>query len=209
MCIRDRWRFANPRPELRRALARRARCVVAARVGKHLAFCEVPADVVFSEQLVVIADDTPARLGALIGWPHDAWARAHSSSLQTGLRYLPSRAFVTFPFPPPTDEVAAATRALLAARAGALGALGVGLTTLRDRVESPGELDPRVLHLRACHDALDRAALAAHGWHDLTPPARGGAPPAERERFELAVVERLADENERRARRGDAAAALV
>lgn len=203
------WRFANQRPELRRALAGRERCVVAARVGKHLAFCEVPADVVFSEQLVVIADDAPARLGALIGWPHDAWARAHSSSLQSGLRYLPSRAFLTFPFPHPTDAVAAATRDLLAARADALAALGVGLTTLRDRVESSSEADPRVLLLRARHDALDRAVLAAHGFDDLTPPARGVASPAERERFELEVVERLADENERRARRGDAGAALV
>lgn len=203
------WLFANPRPELRRALAGRTRCIVAARVGKHLAFCHASTDAVFSEQLVVIADDAPARLGSLLAWPHDAWARAHSSSLQSGLRYLPSRAFATFPFPPPTEAVVAATGALLEARAATLRALGVGLTTLRDRLESAAEEDPRVLHLRELQAGLDRAVLAAHGFDDLTPPPRGAAPPEERERFELAVVERLGDENERRARRGDGAAALV
>ncbi len=206
------WRFANARPELRRALVGRDRCIVAPRVAKHLAFAWASSDVVFSEQLVVVASDAPGRLGALVSWAHDAWARAHSSSLQSGLRYLPSRAFATFPFPRPNGgacAIDAAALTLVAARDAAARALGVGLTTLRDRLDAGADDTPGIARLRDAQRALDVAVLDAFGWSDLTPPTRGACTAREREAFEAAVVERLADENQRRAPRGDGEASLV
>lgn len=206
---RDWWRFANARPELRHALAGRQRCIVAPRVAKHLAFATVQADLVFSEQLVVVACDAPALLGVLASWVHDAWARAHSSSLQSGLRYLPSRAFGTFPFPSPGEAVDGAARGLERTRDDAARALRVGLTTLRDRVDGETGGDPHVVRLREAHQALDQAVVDAFHWSDLRVPGRASCSAAERDAFEAEVVRRLADENQRRAARGDAAGSLV
>ncbi len=196
------WRFANPRPELRRALVGHATCFVAPRVAKHLAFARVPTTLVFSEQLVVIVTSAVERLGVLASTPHEAWARAHSSSLQAGLRYLPSRALATFPFPEDasaTNALADATEELLEAQVRTTGALGIGLTKLRDLEAGPA-VPEALLDVIEARAKLDRATLAAYGWRDLAAPPPSAGPTA-RDAFAIEVVQRLAVESERRGRR--------
>jgi hypothetical protein len=56
---------------------------------------------------------------------------------------------------------------------------------------------------------LDQAVVDAFEWSDLRVPSRAARFAAERDAFEAEVVRRLADENQRRAARGDAAGSLV
>lgn len=199
------WRFANVRSTLRARLEGKPSCLVAARVAKHLVFVHADPRFMFSEQLVVVPRSDAWMFAVLASGAHLAWARAHSSSLQDGLRYLPSRVLATFPFPEGSRrDLETCGTALRQARDTAASSLNVGLSTLRDRVEAG---DQSVGALRDAEDAVDRAVLAAYGWSDLERPRNASSSRLPHD--DAKVVERLADENTRRARRGKAETALV
>jgi len=169
------WRFANTRPELRSALRGRSRCLVTARVTKHLCFAFQPTGRVFSEQLLVFAFDDYARFAVLESRVHDVWARLLSSSFGEGLRYTPSEAFETFPFP--NLETPQNARSLTAigerlhqARAAFVIERKIGLTAMRNRVADPFCADTEAIALRHLYEDLDRSVLAAYGWPDIAVP---------------------------------------
>jgi hypothetical protein len=68
--------------------------------SKYGRFSYVPTDVVFSNLIVVICDDSPATFSILNSSIHECWAWKYSSKLGAStLRYTPSVAFETYPFP--------------------------------------------------------------------------------------------------------------
>lgn len=194
------FRFANARPELRAALAPLTRCLVAARVTKHLSFSFQPVSRVFSEQLVVFAFESYARFAVLESRVHEVWARLLSSSLGEGLRYLPSEAFDSFPFPEarhlrPGGALDTLGRRLYEARAERLVEAGIGLTTLKNQLLDRFVADDGTRRLRALYEELDRCVLDAYGLCGVEVPTFA-APlsPADRAphaSFEDAVVEHL------------------
>ncbi|WP_437309484.1 DNA methyltransferase [Sorangium sp. So ce388] len=202
------WQFANPRPELRRRIAPLRRCLVAARVTKHLCFAFQPVDRTFSDQLCVFAIEDCARFAVLQSRAHEAWARLLSSTMGEGLRYAPSDCVETFPFPrlehlDPGGLLDAAGERLYAARAHLMAELGEGLTAMYNLLKDPACARPGVIELRRLHEELDRAVLAAYGFDDIeVPPYTAPASPGEgREAgaFEDQVIDRLFALNEARA----------
>ena len=110
------------------------------------------------------AADDDYSMGILLSRAHDAWAWARSSTLETRLRYTPSSAFETFPFPDPGSpdvraKVAAASAALYARRTALCAEHQVGLTRLYNLMDEGAFTDLKALQLE-----LDRAVVAAHGW---------------------------------------------
>ncbi|HTN92510.1 MAG TPA: DNA methyltransferase [Sorangium sp.] len=211
------WQFANPRPELRRRIAPLRRCLVAARVTKHLCFAFQPVDRTFSDQLCVFAIEDCARFAVLQSRAHEAWARLLSSTMGEGLRYAPSDCVETFPFPRPEHLdpgglLDAAGERLYAARAHLMAELGEGLTAMYNLLKDPACERPGVVELRRLHEELDRAVLDAYGFDDIeVPPYTAPSSPGEgREAgaFEDQVIDRLFALNEARAaeeaRRGEA-----
>ncbi|MGK3995621.1 DNA methyltransferase [Sorangium sp. So ce1024] len=202
------WQFANPRPELRRRVAPLRRCLVAARVTKHLCFAFQPVDRTFSDQLCVFAIDDHARFAVLQSRAHEAWARLLSSTMGEGLRYAPSDCVETFPFPRPEHLgrgglLEAAGERLYAARARLMAELGEGLTAMYNLLKDPACARPGVVELRRLHEEMDRAVLAAYGFDDIeVPPYAAPATPGERQAagaFEDQVIDRLFALNEARA----------
>jgi hypothetical protein len=94
---------------------------------------------------------------------HTDWAAKKSSTLRQDIRYTPSSAFETFPWPQATaaqrEEIARAARELLAKRSALCAEQGIGLTTLYNRLD-----DGAFAELRSLHRALDLAVLDAYGW---------------------------------------------
>lgn len=89
---------------------------------------------------VVFAFDDDYAMGILMSRAHTAWAWARASTLETRIRYTPSSAFETFPWPNPVtkaqrDRVATACRALLARRTEVCKAEQIGLTKLYNGVD--------------------------------------------------------------------------
>ena len=158
------WLFAEPRPGMRRALAERPRYVAIGRVGKRMLLAWQDPWTCPSDLVNVVAADDDYSMGILLSRAHDAWAWARSSTLETRLRYTPSSAFETFPFPDPVSpqaraRVAGASSALYARRTELCADHQIGLTKLHNLMDEGAFTDLKSLHLE-----LDRAVVAAYGW---------------------------------------------
>ena len=164
------WLFGADRVELRKAIVQCDRVLVVARVGQHGSFTFLPTEIVYSEQLIVIAIQTYSAFCTLQSRTHEIWARFFGSSMKDDLRYTPSDCFETFPFPDNWETDAtleAAGEAYYTYRAQLLINNNQGLTTTYNRFHDPQETDPAILHLRELHSEMDQAALTAYGWHNI------------------------------------------
>jgi len=124
------WRFAEPRPGLRRALIGRDRYIATIAHSKFRLFVWLPATTSPDQALITIARDDDTAFGVLQSRFHELWALRLGTSLEDRPRYTPTTTFETFPFPEgltpniPADEYAGDPRAKrIAAAAKALDEL--------------------------------------------------------------------------------------
>jgi hypothetical protein len=202
------WQFGRWTPALFDALAPMSRCLAISIHSKHLLFSLQAPNQVFSHGVQVFVLSAYASLAILQSRIHEAWARLLSSSLEDRLRYAASDCFETFPFPQPDPrtvipELESIGERLYTARAQYMVDTNQGLTKTYNALKDPNVLlDPRVLELRALHEELDRAVLAAYGWSDLEVPPFCALTPAHhkaRTTFDDEVIDRLFVLNEARA----------
>lgn len=157
------WQLWRPRPELRRATAALGRFIAGNRLGKRMFFVWCNPDWRPSDQTITFALDSDYAIGVLTSRIHTGWAAARCSTLEDRIRYTPSSAFETFPWPQPSpeesDQIAAACREVLDMRSALCREHEIGLTTLYNRVD-----DGAFVELRDKHQALDLAVIAAYGW---------------------------------------------
>jgi len=194
------WRPGEAGGALLDAIAGLSRCIVAARVTKHLCFSFQPTKQFFNEKVYVFAFDDFGHLAVLQSRIHRAWAWLLSSTMKSDLNYSASDCFDTFPFPvaPALASLEVVGRKLYEERARYMVDEGVGLTTTYNRLRDGRCVEPRVAKLRASHEAVDAAVLDAYGWRDLAAPPFA-ADVAQQRTFETEVVDRLFALNAERA----------
>ena len=168
------WRFARPLPGMREALTGLSRYIAGTATGKRILFCWCDPWWCPSNATNVFAFDDDDALGVLTSKIHSEWARLQSSTLRVDIRYTPTSAFGTFPWPHPItaeqrEAVAAASRALIARRSEICLERQIGLTKLYNQMDDGAWAD-----LRKLHRELDEAVAAAYGW-----PKRIAQDPAE------------------------------
>ena len=165
------WHFERLRPELYEAIRGLDRVLVLSRVADAMAFTFLPAGMVYSEQLVVIANADFASFALLQSRPHEGWARFLGSSMKDDLRYTPTDCFETFPCPSDVGlELLGQTGAEYNEfRAGLMVRNNEGLTKTYNRFHDPNQNDAGIVRLRELHDAMDRAVLDAYRWTDIRP----------------------------------------
>jgi hypothetical protein len=164
------WIYGSTAKELYKAIEQCDRVLVIARVGQHGSFTFLPTGMVYSEQLIVIANSSYASFTALQSRIHEIWTRFFGSSMKDDLRYTPSDCFETFPFPEnwETDETLESTgKTYYEFRAALMVQNNQGLTTTYNRFHDPDETDPDILKLRELHSEMDSAVLNAYGWQDI------------------------------------------
>jgi hypothetical protein len=202
------WRFGETTPALYAALAPLDRCLITARVTKHLCFSFQPTNRIFSEATYVFPLDCSSAFAVLQSRVHEPWARLLSSSMKTDLRYSASDCFETFPFPQPDPravipELESIGERLYAARAQFMVDTNQGLTKTYNALKDPASEDGRVLEMRRLHEDMDRAVLAAYGWADIPVPPYCPLTDTDRralQAFEDEVIDRLYVLNAERAR---------
>lgn len=157
------WRLWRPRPELALATAGLDRFIAGTATGKRILFVWCEKDWRPSNATNVFALDSDYAMGVLTSRIHTDWARARSSTLRADIRYTPSSAFETFPWPQPREEqrdrIGRLSRQLLGLRATLCREHEIGLTVLYNRLD-----DGAYTALRAAHRDLDLAVIAAYGW---------------------------------------------
>jgi len=180
------WLHGRPGTALRAAIKDLPRYIAGTRVGKRILFAWATSWVCPSDATNVFAFDDDYSMGVLTSRIHGEWARAQSSTLRVDIRYTPTSAFETFPWPRPTEERRAAigelARALIERRQTICAERGVGLTKLYNDLD-----DGAYQELRKLHTQIDEAVAAAYGW-----PASAAHDPQESNRLLLELNRRIA-----------------
>lgn len=157
------WRFAEPRPGMREAIAPLRRYIAGNAQGKRFLFCWCSPVVCPSNLTNVFAFEDNYSMGVLTSSSHQAWARAEGSTLRVDLRYTPTSCFETFPWPDPDAsgraEIGRLSAALIDRRQGICAERQIGLTDLYNVVDEGGFTE-----VAEAHRALDRSVTAAYGW---------------------------------------------
>jgi len=179
------WQFGEKRPALYHSIGRgqhfeqhpegwnaKAKAMkeilVSARVGKYFGPSVVPNDVVCSEQCVVFAAASPHAFAALLNSSiGQAWVWQQSSRHETRLRFSPSDALETLPFPNELEALEPLGEAYLEARREVMRTDCIGLTKLYNGFHADTERDPRIEGLRVLQREMDTAVARAYGWDDL------------------------------------------
>ena len=172
------WLHGSAAPKMRQAIEGLQRYIATSNVSKHRIFAFIDGDVLPDGTLVVFARDDDYTFGVLSSRIHTTWAIAMGTQLresQSGLRYIPTSCFETFPFPHPTDEqraaIAAAAKRLDELRRNWLHPSATDM--LGDTADVDAEIRKRTLTglynanpawLQNAHAALDTAVAAAYGW---------------------------------------------
>lgn len=158
------WIFAEPRPGMREALSERSRFISGVAQGKRIHFCWCEPEWCPSNLTNVFALDDEYSMGVLLSMLHHDWARVQSSTLRIDIRYTPTSAFETFPWPPSPsneqrEEVGALARRVVACRQEICADREMGLTRLYNEVGDGAYAD-----LKKLHHQLDVAVAKAYGW---------------------------------------------
>jgi hypothetical protein len=164
------WAFQAHRPELQKRLSTMEMALVAPRVNPRFGFAMLPANLVFSEQVVVFCIDKYSGFAAMQSRVHELWARSFSSTALELIRYAPSDCYVTFPFPvdwETHDFLDAAGKRYDVLRSKFLVTRGVGITKLYNLLHSVSESGAEIEDLRMLHNDLDSVVLRSYGWNDL------------------------------------------
>jgi hypothetical protein len=164
------WRFGETTPALFAAIAGLERVLAISQVTQHVVFAFLPAGMVYSHALYVIADSRDSVFAQLQSSVHDVWARFFGSSLEDRLRYAASDCYETFPLPAGYEAnpaLESAGKAYYEFRAALMVRNDEGLTKTYNRFHDPDERYPDILKLREMHAAMDSVVLDAYGWTDI------------------------------------------
>jgi hypothetical protein len=164
------WQFAYRKKSLYEAISGLSHVLAISRVSSHLAFCFLPAGMIYSIDCIVFAMSDCAPLAVLQSRSHELWVRFLASTLEDRLRYTPSDCFENFPFPcqrESSTQLESLGRAYHDHRAALMIARNEGMTKTYNRFHDPTETAEDIQRLRQLHIAMDRAVLEAYGWHDF------------------------------------------
>jgi hypothetical protein len=157
------WQFAETRPGIMQALPQINRVALVGLTAKRLLLVWGETSWRPSHACGVYTFDDDYSFGVCQSAVHETWAWGTSSSFRTFLRYTPSIAFETFPFPHPTENqrkrISAASKGVVELRQTACSSLGAGLTKVYNLMDDGGFVE-----LKAAHRELDLAVIDAYGW---------------------------------------------
>lgn len=162
------WIYGEKRPALYEAIKKAGIVLAGVLHTKYWSVAEYDLNLVFSHALVVFALDTPASRTVLESTLHDLWARKYSGTLETRLRYSPTRCFETLPFPLPMPRRLGdiGTR-YTQFRRQVMETRQEGLTTTYNRFHDPSDESSEMKQLRTLHAEMDCAVASAYGWADI------------------------------------------
>lgn len=165
---RDRWwQYGEKAMGMRRKLATLKEALVRPFTSDTYFFELVSTEFLFTNALIVICRDDMGTFAVLNSKVHEMWARRVGSSLKLDFRYIPSKCFQTFPFPPCLKSVEALGLCYFKHRREMMRNRGEGLTAIYNRFNNPEESACDVKELRDLQRQLDAGVAEAYGWTDL------------------------------------------
>jgi hypothetical protein len=167
---RQWWLFGRRNKEGNKAIAPLERVLVVARHQPQWCTAFLSSKSVFSEALVIFANEHDSFFCIMQSRIHEIWARFLGSSMKDDLRYTPSDCFETFPFPENWEtnpKLETAGKEYYEYRAELMVRNNQGLTETYNRFHNPEENHPEIIKLRELHTQMDKAVLDAYDWTDI------------------------------------------
>jgi hypothetical protein len=163
----DYWKFWDKRIESYKKIQTFDEVLVAARAAKDVILTWVPNGQVFSDQLVVFATQNYGVFTVLESAFHNVWAwEICTGKYGNGIRYAPSKAVATFPFPNDFFLLDGIGREYLRLRSVFCKEHKLSLNEYYDIYHSPEEI-VSISILRSKKTSIDFGVLHAYGWDDL------------------------------------------
>ncbi|MFE9053336.1 Eco57I restriction-modification methylase domain-containing protein [Streptomyces mutabilis] len=169
------WQYKRPTLDLYRAIERFETVMAVVRHSETLTPVRVSASQVFSDAVVVIAEDDEALFALLCSSVHYWWAIKHGSTIKGDPRYNSSDVFDTFPRPELSQSLRDLGVALDRETKQALLARNIGLTSLYHLIGDATCAAPDVLNIRSLQKDIDECVLRLYGWQDLIASGLGHA----------------------------------
>ncbi len=179
------WQYSEKRPALYHAIGRgehfhlhpknwvinsrqKQRIFCLSRVSKYLAPAVTPPNYVWSDSLVIFRSDSFIFLGILLSQIHEVWVRKNSSRLESRLRYTPSDALDTLPFPDILPvKLGDLAKEFMDVRAKVCLEEKMGVTDAYNRLHTNIEQNIHIERLRVLQREIDIVTAQAYGWEDL------------------------------------------
>ncbi len=157
------WQLGSSASEMRRAVSPLKRFITCNRIGKRILVCWCDSGTCPSDLTIVFAFEDDYAMGMLASAIHTEWARFQSSTLRVDIRYTPTSAFETFPWPQADEKqrkaIGEVTEKLIKRRQEICDERQIGLTDLYNQVDDGAWRD-----LADLHRELDSAVAQAYGW---------------------------------------------
>ncbi|MBY5475279.1 N-6 DNA methylase [Rhizobium leguminosarum] len=163
------WQFWRVRGSLYNAIAPFEKVLTISRVTEHRAFAFVKSNFVFSDRLLVIAEDNYSSFANLQCRLVDLWADFVGTTHETRRTYS-THSFETYPFIEDWNSnriVETAGKAYYDHRSLIMIDRNEGLTKTYNRFHDAAERSQDITRLRELHATMDHAVLEAYGWDDL------------------------------------------
>lgn len=174
------WQHFVPQRKMRNAIAALPRWIATPETSTHRFFAWITDNSVPDVSVVVILRSDDFAFGVLASRAHSLWSLAQASRIGVGddPRYMPTRTFLTFPFPWPLDAADDALTEAQITHRDAIAAAAVSLDDQREAWLNPPNADPDELRqrtmtnlyndppvwLQIAHREIDEAVFAAYGW---------------------------------------------
>ena len=174
------WQHFVPQRKMRDAIASLPRWIATPETSTHRFFKWITDNSVPDVSVIVILRSDDFAFGVLASRAHSLWSLAQASRIGAGddPRYMPTRTFLTFPFPWALDTPDDALSDAQIEHRDAIGAAAASLNEQREAWLNPPNLDPDELRqhtmtnlyndpptwLEIAHREVDGAVFAAYGW---------------------------------------------
>jgi hypothetical protein len=165
---RDKWwQYAERCSSLYATISNLSRVIFQPSPSKHLAFCFVNSDQVFSGPHTVIATSEFCDLGVLVSSIHAEWCWAYCSTMPSGSRRYNPADFLKYPFPQNKSGINRIAQIFDAKRRALMQENSIGIGMLLNKLHDKNNSEPKIFDLRSTLIDLDRAVLNSYGWSDL------------------------------------------
>jgi hypothetical protein len=168
------WIYAEKRPGLYETISKLDHVMTVNRYTKYMVLDFQPKNTVFSDSIVILALDSYFHFAILSSSLHDIWAWKNSSTMGAStLRYSPSNAFESFPFPNElSDNIETIGNELYNFRKELMANAKIGITQTHNFYNDKGLPETHSLYtsiskLRNLYCDLDRAVVKIYNWNDL------------------------------------------
>lgn len=161
------WKFTGPTVDLYNSIKSYNKVITTAVVGKHHAFCFIPANYIYANTINVFGFNDYERFSVLQSSFHMVWVLNQGSNLGDTPRYNVSDCFETFPFPNRQVDSGRIGLEYEEHRSKLMKDLQEGITDIYNRFHSPEENADDFEAFRKIFIELDVLVASAYGWNDL------------------------------------------